>query len=71
MVEVKTEVRKGCALEAPQAFAKKNRGALGVASLKMHMRHGHLDQTLEDASLRVCRFMPEIFKDVMSGIPLL
>ena len=68
--EVQAQIWGSRTFKTTQSFTKKNRGPPPVASLQMQLRYGHLQDPLQAAPFRISCFMPELLKQIMSGVPL-
>ena len=68
--EVQAQIWGSRTFEATQSFTEKNRGPPPVAPLQMQLRYCHLQDPLQAAPFRISCFMPELFKQIMSGVPL-
>ncbi len=56
--------------QATCAFAQKDCSPIAIVTSKVDHRHSHLHSPLQPATLRLSCVMPELFKDIVSGIPL-
>ena len=56
--------------QAAGAFAQKNRSTIEVVASKVNHGHGHLHGPLQPTPLGLGRVMPELFKNIVSGVPL-
>ena len=68
--EVQAQIWGSRTFKTTQSFTKKNRGPPPVAPLQMQLRYGHLQDPLQAAPFRISCFMPELLKQIMSGVPL-
>lgn len=56
--------------QAAGSFAQKNCSSVEVVASKVNHRHGNLHSPLQPSPFWLGRVMPELFKNVMSGVPL-
>ena len=56
--------------QAAGAFAEKNCSSIEVVASKVNHGHGHLHSPLQPTALGLSGVVPELFKHIVSGIPL-
>ncbi len=69
-IKVEAQIRGSWTSQASKGFAEKDRGTTSVAPLQMQLGNRHLKDPLQAAPLGICRFVPELFKQIVGGVPL-
>jgi hypothetical protein len=57
-------------LKPTKALTEQHRGTTEIATLKMHVRNGNLQDALQQPATRIEAFMPQLLEGVVAGVPL-
>ena len=68
--KIQAKIWSSRTFETTQSFTEKNRGPAPVSPLQVQLRYCHLQDSLKAAPFRISCFMPELLKQIMSGVPL-
>ena len=69
-LKIKTQIRRTWTFQASKGFAVQDRCTSPVAPLQMQLRDSNLQDSLQAAPLWISRFVPELLKHIMGGVPL-
>jgi hypothetical protein len=59
-----------CPLKPTKTLTKQHRGTTQIATLKMHVRNGDLQDALQQPATRIEAFMPQLLEGVVAGVPI-